>query len=79
MLILLQKKKFREAVKVAERTNWIVLLMLVKRKTRRPKVKPSPILQEKVETQNMEIEIDGENAGRIADSSTKRESGELSR
>lgn len=53
--------------------------MLVKWKTRRPKVKPSPILQEKVETQNMEIEIDGENAGRIADSSTKRESGELSR
>lgn len=79
MLILLQKKKFREAVKVAERTNWIVLLMLVKWKTRGPKVKPSPILQEKVETQNMEIEIDGENAGRIADSSTKRESGELSR
>lgn len=79
MLILLQKKKFREAVKVVERTNWIVLLMLVKWKTREPEVKPSPIPQKKVETQNMEIEIDGDNSGRIADSSTKRDSGELSR
>lgn len=53
--------------------------MLVKWKTREPEVKPSPIPQKKVETQNMEIEIDGENSGRIANSSTKRDSGELSR
>jgi len=69
----LQKKKCREADTVAERTEWMGLLMLVQRKVRGPGVTPSPMLQENIETQNMDSEVDREDAGRTADYSTKRE------
>lgn len=49
MQILLQKKTFREADTVAERTEWMGLLMPIKRKAGCPGVTPSPMFQENVE------------------------------
>lgn len=69
----MQKKKFREADIVAERTEWMGLLMLVKRKAKGPGVTPSPMLQENIETQNIDSEVDREDAGRRADFSTETE------
>lgn len=73
MLTLHGKKTFREADKVAERTDRIVCVMLVKMKAMDPELKLSPKLQESLATPNMDTDIDRGISGRMANSSMKTE------